>query len=142
MPIAALNLFIHNLLKLINIKYHLANNTFIETSIAFFTVILFILFIFNITYLTVLNVIIIAFCIHLLQLLVNIFIKGKKLNTLIYKDIFKTCIYTVLISLLCYFFNEIFIKYNSAFFSIIKITLFFVLNYFICWNFRHKILNI
>ena len=139
-PIFAMMIYLHEMMKIINIKYHLKNSTYIET---------------------VLGIIIISFSIFLnLHILVhspllgalvmliaeiilfglNILVRFKNINFVDYKRIFKTTFKLLFISLVSIFIVRTVFNDINNFVCIIKIIAYLLIVYTILYILRRKIL--
>ena len=150
LPFFAASVFIHELLKLVNSKYHLQNKTYYEMFVAVATV----PFILLINFLLIKHYELIgaaiAMCLsEALLLFVNGFVKFKNFEFLNYAKIFKTILATTLLGVLVYSMiaclnillgNQFIIPANIN--SIINLTLYFVLYYSLSVLLKEKILNL
>lgn len=136
LPFFVIAIFLHELMKLINIKYHLKIKTYIEMLIAgFIAVSAYLLNIALINKYTILGAGIALFVSELALILVNIFTGTKNLDYIDYKSISKTFITVSLIGLIC------FAALNNVINNdILRIILFCILNISICLIFRKQIL--
>lgn len=141
-PCFAISVGLHEFTKLINIKYHLKNKTYLEFILAAFTAAAAIgINIFAIKYYGLFGAAIALLCSESLLLILNVIIKFKYMEYINYKKIFKTSILTTTICV-CSFFavSLIFQKPNRITF-VIEILSFLALNYFACYLMRNKILS-
>ena len=143
LPIFSICVFSHEFLKLINVKYHLHNKTYIETSMAILFVI--------ISYWGTINMaskesiigaaLIVLGC-EFGMIFSNILIKFKTLNYINYKKIFKTLCFMIIICIISYIaviaLNSINISKTLC---ILKIIIFITINYTISINARKYLLK-
>ncbi len=137
MPFLALSGFLHELMKLINIKYHLKIKTYIEMLIAgLLAVLSYFLNTALILKYAVVGAGIAQFITELLLVLVNIFTGAKNLDYINYKSFAKTFIIVFLIG-----FGSFLALNNIDCHSIIKISIFIGIYTLICFGFRKRILS-
>lgn len=137
MPYFALAGFLHELLKLINIKYHLKIKTYIEMFIAgFLAVMAYHLNIGFIGKFSILGAGIALLITEIVLILTNILTGTKNLDYISYKKVFKT-VFSVSAIGICYFLalNILDIHY------IIKLIFFIILYAITCFAFRKRILS-
>ncbi len=141
MPYFAFKLFLHELLKLITIKYHLHQTTYVETAVSFVIVcmsVLFFLQLFNNP--SLIYAVLIVLITEIVLLAANICINVKETKFLAYSRIFRTIALVLLINFMAYFGIELIFN-NYQFMGIFKILVFVILNYAMSWRFRKQILN-
>ncbi len=148
LPFFAISVFAHELLKLVNSKYHLKNKTHIEMIVSLGVI----------PFAILINVILInkfaligaaiAFCLsELLLLFINGLVKFKNFSYLNYTKIFKTTFIMVFIGTLVYFilnfiYANLYIpNINQSIMSVIKLLIFLTCYYSICTLLKNKILN-
>ena len=141
-PFFATTIFLHELMKIINVKYHLKNKTYIEMLVTIFIGIICIL----------LNIILIpeykllgagiAMLISMILLIIfNSLINFQNIDYLYPKKIFKSAVKTLLISILIFILLNISItRIIPQNYQIITPILFIVINYITLWNCKNKIL--
>lgn len=142
-PFFAVTLFLHEFLKLINIKYHLKNKTYVEMIIA--------VFIAGLTYLLNINLIskysilgaaIALLVSELILIVINIFTGLKNYDYINYKKIIKTFILTSLTGAISFIITfTLFHNNYSTLICIIKIIMYVLLNIIILWKFKKQILS-
>lgn len=142
-PFCAISIFIHEFMKLMNIKYHLKNKTYIETTIsliiAIFSVILYAILIDKFSILgygfaLVISILMLTIC--------NSFVNFKTLNYLDFKRIFKCLIYCLLICLAIFSALHLcFIKWQSNISTVIQIILFILAYFLLIFKFKNVILK-
>lgn len=131
-PFFAISLFMHELMKLFNIKYHLQNKTYIEMAITFFAGLLAL----NLNFFLIGKFHIIGAGIAMLLSIVllftlNFIIQFKNLEYANYKAILKTVIFSAVICGISYLFVELlFLPLNFVYANIIKLLLYI----FICYS--------
>lgn len=140
LPFLAITLFLHELMKLINIKYHLYNKTYIEMIFSVFIVLF--AFLLNLKMITC-HGLIGAACVMLFTeiclFMMNILIKLKNTNYISFKDILKTLFILFLISGFG-FLISLSIGYNENIFAIIlKLIIYLLLNYGLYFAFKKKL---
>ena len=141
LPFFALKLFLHHILKLINIKYHLKGQTYLETLyciyIMLFSILVTIYFIHNYSIQVAITIMLVS---EILLLLINCSIKLKNLDIVNYAKLLKTTIIILLICFFSYFIFDLFIYVNTTIFILIKIVLYFIVSYLLGYLFRRQIL--
>lgn len=144
LPFFALSIFGHELMKLINIKYHLKNRTYVEMLLALAVGLvalgLNIFLIPKFHFLAAGGVMLFSV---ILLIVVNSLVSFKSIDYLAPKLIFKTAFLTVFISTLSFLFvNLIFMNgvLTNQYFVLAKILVFVVLYYLATWQFRARIL--
>lgn len=142
LPIGVVSSFLHESLKLINLKYHIKVQTHIEllpaVSITIFAIGA---YLWAIQKASVITVVLISMFAELLFLLINSCIKLKNFRSLKYSSFAKTLILMLGLGVLAYFivnFILIIIGFN---FTILKIILFLILNYLMGFLLKNRILN-
>lgn len=143
LPILSVKIFLHELLKLINVKYHLQNKTYIEMAVAILIVGLFVIFNYklldNYTLISAALLVLIA---EICLILINILLKIKNINYINYKKVSYTGIKLLAIIFLTYtILHFIFISEpNYNLLKIAQIVLFLLTTYFLSYIFRKNIL--
>ncbi len=148
LPFFALSIFMHELMKLINIKYHLKNRTYIEmilgagiASVAYFANL------FMINKYAILGAAVAMFLTECTLIFTNIFIKFKSLDYINYKKVSKTFILTSLIGLIAFSILHIIsigINPNMSYYKIFlasKIIIFTAIYYVLTFKCKEKILS-
>lgn len=136
-PLFAFSGFLHELMKLINIKYHLKIKTYIEMIIAgFLAIIAFFLNIELISKFAILGAALAQFITELALTFANIFIGMKNLDYINYKSISKT-----FFSVFAIGFAYFLILNNIHGHNIIKPVCFIFLQFATCFIFRKRILS-
>lgn len=148
LPFFAISIFGHELLKLINIKYHLRNKTYVEMLLSLAVALISMgLSVILIPKYHVLAVgFVMLFSIFLL-IVVNSLIKFKSIDYIMPKNVFKTSAIVVFVAVLS--FAAVYFLFQAMSntmgttqnLSIIKIIMFFGLYYLIIWQFRARILE-
>ncbi|MBR1460550.1 hypothetical protein IJ596_02805, partial [bacterium] len=143
LPIFAICIFTHEFLKLINVKYHLNNKTYIETAL---TMLFVALSYFGTVYMAQHESMIGAALIVLIcetgLVLSNILIRFKNLNYINYTQVLKTLFFMIFISIISYVPVMIFGNNTpDKTLCIIKIIIFITINYTISVNFRKYLLK-
>ena len=137
LPFFALKLFLHQIQKLINIKYHLENQTYIETllcvCIVLFSILATIYFIGVYSIQIALAIMIIY---EVFLLFINCFIKLKNTDYLNYAKILKSAFILVLICFLIYLLLDNIFYIKNTIFMLLKIIVYLVLTYFLGYLFR------
>lgn len=140
-PFFALTSFLHEFVKLVNIKYHLNNKTYIEM---FIIISVFLLTIgFNIGATIKYQVIGAAAAILITELIlavIHLFVRFKSFNYLEYKKIFRTALYTLINCTICYFICTLALQGNYIAMRFARILIFLAMSYFFNYSFRNKIL--
>ncbi len=102
-PFCAITIFIHEFMKLMNVKYHLKNRTYVETAISLLVAIICVILNFVlIKYFNILGVGIAMLVSILLLFTLNSFVNFKHLNFVVPSKLFKTLVTSILISLLAF----------------------------------------
>ena len=141
LPFIALKMFLHELLKLVNIKYHIQNRTYIEMSICIIVVLLFLFANFKMmNNYTLLSAVLLVLTTEIILFLANIIIKLKNENYISYKKVFKTAFKIILIILISFITVKIINIPDLDFLKIMEIILFFFFNYSLLYIFRQKVL--
>lgn len=144
LPFFAVSIFFHELNKLINVKYHLRNKTYIEMVLTFLVGWLSLaLNIFLIPKFGLLAVGLILLFSIILLIILNSMINFRSIDCIEPKKVFKTAFITALISILCFLIIALLSKdidFNQ-YFGGTKLIMFLGLSYFISWQFRAKILE-
>ncbi|HNW26333.1 MAG TPA: oligosaccharide flippase family protein [Candidatus Gastranaerophilaceae bacterium] len=144
LPFFAVSIFAHEFLKLMNIKYHLRNKTYIEMGLSIFVGIVAVLL--NIFLLPKFNLaaagFIMIFCVFLLIVL-NSLINFKSLDYIESSKILKTGILATILMPVCFLIsNFIFEKLiHEPLFIIAKVIISCTLYYILMWQFKSKILD-
>lgn len=139
----AVVLFLHELMKLFNIKYHLKNKTYIEMSVSLLAALMCL----NLNYILIPKLHLlgagIAMLVSILLLFVfNLIIQFKDMDYVSYFRIAKTAAGSVLIGLFSFVFVELlFIPLNLVYFSILKMLLFIFFSYLISFLLAKRLLN-
>ncbi len=143
LPFFASGIFLHEFMKLINIKYHLKNRTYIEM---FFSVLIaaaaYFINIKMIDLYSVLGAAVVLFMSEVILVFINLFVKFRSFDYLDYKKILKTFLNIALIGIVLYAAdNLIFIPFDpNKYIYIVKITAYIISYYAICYKFKDKIL--
>ena len=141
-PFFIVSIFLHEFMKLINVKYHLKNKTYIEMCITLFIGLISI-------YLNIKLIphfgLICAGAIMLFSVIglitLNILVNFKSLNYIDLKKVLKTLLSLILIGVLSFVIvNILTIKFNNVF-EIIKIFLYIIICYGITWSSKKFILR-
>lgn len=142
LPIWIVSSFLHELLKLINLKYHIKITTYIEFLPSFLvTVAAVYAYYWAAQSSSVVTVVLISMAAELLLLLINSLINFKNFSYLNNSELVKTLIPMLGISVLSYFaINFIFVDL-SPYAAIIKIVMFLFSSYVISYLYRDRILN-
>lgn len=140
LPIFVFSCFLHELMKLINLKYHIKNSTYLETLPGIVvTIISAVLYWFAVQRESVLFAALICLGIDLILLVTNLYFKYRSFNYINYSKVFKTLIPLILINLFCFFWvNVIFMQVSL---TIIKPLFYLVCTYCVSYLLRNKILQ-
>lgn len=141
-PFFAITIFLHELMKILNIKYHLKNKTYVEMGITFFVAILCVILNYKLISLYNLWGAGIAMLVSISILLgLHSFVKFKKLRITHPAKIIYTSFFTIA-SCIIVFFVVHFCIGNTTFnkFVIFKPILFLLITYFILWNTKRRVL--
>ena len=143
LPFCAFTIFIHEFMKLINMKYHMKNKTYIETLISFACALIGIaLYLILIKHFGILGFGVSMIVSMSLLLLVNSLVKFKFLNYLAPKKLFKSFFSSVLIAGISYFIVfAVFFALKNNLVIIFKIILFLIIYTFIVYKFRKYIFS-
>lgn len=131
-PFFALSIFLHELTKIINVKYHLKNKTYIETGISVFTIICCIIF--NLILINLYGIIGAAAAMTIsfvLYVFVNALTNFDDMNYINYYRVLYTAIFSLIICYIAYFCVQPFEMFmtGSIIFYILKIILFLTICY-------------
>lgn len=142
-PFCAITIFVHEFMKLMNMKYHLKNRTYIETAISSLVAIICVILNFVlIKYFSILGVGIAMTCSMLLLFTLNSFVNFKHLNFIIPSKIFKTLGISILMSILAFSIVLLFtFKFNNNYIIFAKIIVFCLLYYAFTLKFKRFILQ-
>lgn len=141
-PFFALTLFVHNLTKIINIKYHLENKTYIEMIITTMGVILCIILTLKLIPLYHLAGAGAAMLISAIFLIIfNSFVNFESLDYINTKSIIKTCILTLCIGILTGIIITNSLESISLNYQILKPVLFLPVCYLILWKLKEKLIS-
>ena len=142
-PFFSLTVFLHEFLKISNIKYHLKNTTYIETGISFLTVIFtYQINIFLINKYSIIGAGIAMLLCEILLIIFNLFTKSEAMYGIRYKPIFKTVFYTALFSGVWFCAIQALAKNtedNTV--LVIKLITFILLTYLTLFHFKDRILS-
>ena len=143
LPIFSICIFSHEFLKLINVKYHLHNKTYIETSLAILFVILSYWGTINMAAQeSIIGAALIVLGCEIGMILSNILVRFKNLNYINYAKILKTLFFMVVISIISFIIVMILNNINlDKTLCILKIIIFITINYTISINARKYILE-
>lgn len=144
LPFFALSIFGHELLKLLNIKYHLRNKTYIEMGISL--LIGLICIVLNIILIPKIHILAAGFVMLfsiILLIIANSMVKFKSINYLEPEHVFKTAITSTIIAILVFVCIDLTFKtyQTNNYFIFVKMLLFIAIYYLITWQFRAKILE-
>lgn len=140
LPIFASLLFIHEMMKLINIKYHIDNKTYIETCVIILAVLIFsfVLIKFFNTF-SLLSIAILMLLCEIFIFSLNNIIKIKKFVYISYSKIFKTLLFLLAIIFAVFLILNFVFQGTNATFSIVKCVLYFLFTYGLSYHFRKYI---
>ncbi len=142
LPFIAFKIFLHELLKLVNVKYHIQNKTYIEMSIVFFTVFVFLFMNFKLYYhYTLFKAVLLMFIAEIVLFFANLLITLKNENYINYKKVIKTTSKILLIITISFLSIKVINIPNYNFLKIFKIILFLSINYSFLYSFRTKLLQ-
>ncbi len=142
-PFFAMTIFLHELMKILNIKYHLKNKTYIEMLITSLLIILCIIL--NIKLIPIYHLLgagIAMLFSMIILIILNSIINFSNFDYIIPKQIFKTVIYTTTISLIIFILTQVCttnIIHGKL--EIIKPIFYTITSYTIIWKLKHRILN-
>ena len=141
-PFFAISMFIHDLLKIFNIKYHMKNKMYIEMIVTSFISIFSILL--NFKLISIYGLIgcgIATLLSTLLLFIIHRFINLENFKYILTAPIIKTSVKSIFICIALAPIIEILYNYSNINFQILKPIFFLVSYYIICWKFKHKILT-
>ena len=143
LPFCAFTIFLHEFMKLMNMKYHMKNKTYIETLISFVCAFIGIcLYLVLIKHFGILGFGVSMVVSMSLLLLANSLVKFKYLNYLMPKKLFKCFLCSVLIAGISYFIVfAMFFAFKNNFVIIIKIVLFLIIYAIVAYKFRKRIFS-
>lgn len=141
-PFFAITLFLHELMKIINIKYHLTNKTYIEMIITIFCIIICITL--NLKLIPHYNLlgagVAMLFSITLL-IVIHSLIHFKSIDYLIPHKIFKTIILTIMLGIIIHIFLTSITKDININLQILRPLTYLPIYYFCLWKAKNKLLN-
>ena len=142
-PFCAVTIFIHEFMKLMNIKYHLKNRTYVETAISGLVAIVCVVLNFVlIRYFSILGVGIAMLASILLLFTLNSFVNFKHLNFIVPTKVFKTLGTSMLISILAFAIVFLFTyKFNNNYVIVAKIIAFCLLYFALTLKFKKLVLK-
>lgn len=141
-PFCAVTIFIHEFMKLMNIKYHLKNRTYVETAISLIVAgICIILNFVLIKYFSILGVGMAMITSILLLFILNSFVNFKQLNFIVPSKLFKTLVISMLISVSAFAIVFLFtFKFNNNYVILAKIVTFCILYFVLILKFKKTVL--
>ena len=141
-PFFAVTLFLHELMKILNIKYHLTNKTYIEMIVTTFSIILCVIL--NLKLIPIYNLTGAGFAM-LISIIILISLHSlvhfKSLDYIIPGKIFKTSILTIILGILLHIIVMVISKNINAEWQIIRPLIFLPIYYLCLWEAKNKILN-
>lgn len=142
-PFCAVTIFVHEFMKLMNIKYHLKNRTYVETAISGLVAIVCVVLNFVlIRYFSILGVGIAMLASILLLFTLNSFVNFKHLNFIVPTKVFKTLGTSMLISILAFAIVFLFTyKFNNNYVIVAKIIAFCLLYFALTLKFKKLVLK-
>lgn len=142
-PFCAVTIFVHEFMKLMNMKYHLKNRTYVETAISGLVAIVCVVLNFVlIRYFSILGVGIAMLASILLLFTLNSFVNFKHLNFIAPTKVFKTLGTSMLISILAFAIVFLFtFKFNNNYVIIAKIIAFCLLYFALTLKFKKLVLK-
>lgn len=142
-PFCAVTIFVHEFMKLMNIKYHLKNRTYVETAISGLVAIVCVVLNFVlIRYFSILGVGIAMLASILLLFTLNSFVNFKHLNFIVPTKVFKTLGTSMLISILAFAIVFLFtFKFNNNYVILAKIIAFCLLYFALTLKFKKLVLK-
>ena len=142
LPVFAFIIFFHQLLKLINIKYHLKNKTYIETILSLcITLITTIVIFCLIEIYSIKTAIYIMLIAEVVSFIINILIKLKNVDYLNYGKLLKTSLSLICICIISYRLTNLIFYFDNIAAMLLKFILYFVMCYFSGYCLRKYILN-
>lgn len=142
LPFFAISIFLHELGKIINIKYHLANKNYIDTLIALISGAICIILtgIFN-KYLGIIGTASAMLIGFILWITINSIIKCNNERYINWPNVFKTLICSIIICIAAYFIVINFTTSNNGIQQVIQMLAYMALCYFILFEFKKFILE-
>ena len=142
-PFCAVTIFVHEFMKLMNMKYHLKNRTYVETAISGLVAIVCVVLNFVlIRYFSILGVGIAMLASILLLFTLNSFVNFKHLNFTAPTKVFKTLGTSMLISILAFAIVFLFTyKFNNNYVIVAKIIAFCLLYFALTLKFKKLVLK-
>lgn len=142
-PFCAVTIFVHEFMKLMNMKYHLKNRTYVETAISGLVAIVCVVLNFVlIRYFSILGVGIAMLASILLLFTLNSFVNFKHLNFIASTKVFKTLGTSMLISILAFAIVFLFTyKFNNNYVIVAKIIAFCLLYFALTLKFKKLVLK-
>lgn len=142
-PFCAVTIFVHEFMKLMNMKYHLKNRTYVETAISGLVAIVCVVLNFVlIRYFSILGVGIAMLASILLLFTLNSFVNFKHLNFIVPTKVFKTLGTSMLISILAFAIVFLFTyKFNNNYVIVAKIIAFCLLYFALTLKFKKLVLK-
>ena len=141
LPLFRITIFLHELMKLINIKYHLTNKTYIETVLGVtILAISCIINLFVIQKYSIIGAAAVMLLTEITLIVTNNFIKFKNSNYINYNKVFQSFFKLCIITLICYLVSICAFSGNDTIICILKLITYFLLTYTLYYIFRKKIL--
>ena len=141
-PIFAVVIFLHELLKLFNIKYHLNIKTHIEMIIGIITVLTFVFLTLNIfEKYSILLAALIMLVTEIVLIFANIFVKFKNQVKLEYLKLLRNFLWMITISVISALLSNLVFNYNFNMIIVIKVVLYLVLSYVVFYTLRRRVLD-
>ena len=141
LPLFGITIFLHELMKLINIKYHLTNKTYIETVLGVtILAISCIINLFVIQKYSIIGAAAVMLLTEITLIVTNNFIKFKNSNYINYNKVFQSFFKLCIITLICYLVSICAFSGNDTIICILKLITYFLLTYTLYYVFRKKIL--
>ncbi len=140
LPIFVIIIFAHEMMKVINIKYHLHNKTYIETLFGVVISAVCCLLYLYLANLTPAKAAYIMLAAEIILISANIIIKFNNFNFINYKKTLLTASYILLISFICGFTANLFFSGSNYIICFFKIAAYLCMTYSILYSFRKKIL--
>ena len=142
LPFFAITIFLHELMKLINIKYHLKIKTYIEMSFSILIVFLTsFLNVFMIPKYSITGAAAVMLLTEFCLIVVNMFIKFRDTDYINHFAILKTFGIVFLVTFVCYLFSKSIFVYDGVSVNLLKLIVFLLMNYAVYYLLRKKILT-
>ena len=141
LPVFSIVILLHEMMKLLNIKYHLQNKTYIETSLGSLIIGLYCVYNAFSPNLTPNSAAALMLCAETVLIFLNILIKFKNLDFINYFKVSKTALKLMILAGVCGSFTILVFNSTNNIICIAKILSYLAISYFLLYYFRKIILS-